>query len=107
MIEGSCLCGRVAFQADELSGPIGHCHCRTCQKAYSSAFSTTARVDRDHFRWTRGEELLRHFESSPGKRPAGHIWMSHALPWLEYGSELPMFSEGVDGPSIGGSEPDA
>jgi len=141
MIEGSCLCGQVTFQADELSGSIGHCHCRTCQKAHSSAFSTTARVARKHFRWIRGVELLKHFESSPGKRrhfcsncgshliaewtdrpnvilrmgavdtdpekrPAGHIWMSHALSWLEYGSDLPKFSEGVDGPRIEGSESD-
>ena len=131
MIEGSCLCGKVAFAADALAGAIGHCHCRTCQKAHASSFSTTARVMRDQFRWVRGEELLSHFESSPGKRryfcsncgthliaewtdrpnvilrmgavdtdpgeaPAGHIWMSHALPWLAYGESLPKFSEGVD-----------
>lgn len=68
MIEGSCLCGQVAFEAGELSGPIGHCHCRTCRKAHASAFSTTARVMRDQFRWIRGEALLSSFESSPGKR---------------------------------------
>jgi hypothetical protein len=131
MIEGSCLCGEVAFEADALAGAIGHCHCRTCQKAHAASFSTTARVLRDQFRWVRGEALLRHFESSPGKRrhfcsncgthliaewadrpnvilrmgavdtdpgktPAGHIWMSHALPWLDYGESLPRFSEGID-----------
>jgi hypothetical protein len=67
-IRGSCLCGGVEFEADELSGPIGHCHCRTCQKAHSAAFATTARARREHFRWTRGEELVQYFESSPGKR---------------------------------------
>ena len=131
MIRGSCLCSEVAFETDELSGPIGHCHCRTCRKAHAAAFSTTARVDRDRFRWTRGEDQLASYESSPGKRryfcskcgshliaewidrptvilrmgavdegpehtPAGHIWVSHSLPWLRYGSELPHFSEGVD-----------
>lgn len=68
MIKGSCLCGEVAFEADELSSPIGHCHCRTCRKAHSSAFATTARARRDQFRWVRGEGLLESFESSPGKR---------------------------------------
>lgn len=135
MIQGSCLCGRVAFEAAELSGGIGHCHCQTCRKAHASSFSTTARVARDKFRWTRGEEVLKHFESSPGKRryfcsncgthliaewvdrpnvilrmgavdtdpgarPAGHIWVSQSVPWLEYGSDLPMYYEGVDGPRI-------
>ncbi|MBV8594558.1 MAG: GFA family protein, partial [Caulobacteraceae bacterium] len=67
MIEGSCLCGAVAYQADALAGPIVHCHCRTCQKAHSAAFATTARVARDQFRWTRGGDVLAAFESTPGK----------------------------------------
>jgi hypothetical protein len=67
MLSGSCLCGAVAYEAERLASPIGHCHCRTCRKAHSAAFSTTARVDRDEFRWTRGQDKLRHFESSPGK----------------------------------------
>ena len=135
MIEGSCLCGQVAFAAEKLSGAIGHCHCQTCRKAHASSFSTTARVARDQFRWVRGEELLSSFESSPGKRrhfcshcgshliaewvdqpsvilrmgavdtdpgkvPAGHIWMSHARPWLAYGESLPMFTEGVESERI-------
>lgn len=66
-IHGSCLCGAIAFEVDELAGPIGHCHCQTCRKAHSAAFATTARVKRKHFRWTQGESLLKHFESSPGK----------------------------------------
>lgn len=66
-ITGSCLCGRVAFEVDALAGPIGHCHCRTCRKAHSAAFATTACVDRTAFRWLRGEEHLAAFESSPGK----------------------------------------
>ena len=67
MIQGSCLCGSVAFEATKLSSPIGHCHCTTCRKAHGAAFATTARVERPDFRWTRGVEFLRSFESSPGK----------------------------------------
>lgn len=67
MLTGSCLCGAVAYEATRLASPIGNCHCRTCRKAHSAAFSTTARVNRDEFRWTRGEDKLRQFESSPGK----------------------------------------
>ena len=67
MIRGSCLCGAVAYEAGELSGPMGHCHCRTCQKAHSAAFATTARTMRDGFRWTRGGEVVTAFESTPGK----------------------------------------
>jgi hypothetical protein len=67
VIRGSCLCGRVAFEANELASPIGHCHCNVCRKAHGAAFATTARVTRPDFRWVRGADVLKHFESSPGK----------------------------------------
>jgi hypothetical protein len=67
MIRGSCLCGAIIYEAEALSGPIVHCHCRTCRKAQSAAFNTSARVRRGEFRWTQGEEALRAFASSPGK----------------------------------------
>jgi hypothetical protein len=67
MLSGSCLCGSVAYEVDAPIGPIVHCHCRTCRKTHGSAFSTVSPVPRDRFRWTRGEDLLGAFESSPGK----------------------------------------
>ena len=68
MILGSCACGKVSYEADRLDGPVVHCHCRTCRKVHASAFATTARVHRHHFRWLQGHTLIRKFESSPGKR---------------------------------------
>jgi hypothetical protein len=67
MLSGSCLCGSVAYEVDASPGPIVHCHCITCRKTHGSAFSTVTNVPRDRFRWTRGEDLLKGFESSPGK----------------------------------------
>ena len=64
MLTGSCLCGSVAYEVDAEIGPIVHCHCVTCRKTHGSAFSTVGRVPRDRFRWTRGESLLKGFESS-------------------------------------------
>ncbi len=130
MLKGSCLCGGVEFQSEDLIGPIGHCHCKTCRKAHGAAFATTSRVSRSSFNWTRGESLLGSFESSPGKHrhfytrcgthlmaewegqdsvilrlgsldtdpgqtPASHIWVSHSVPWLEYGPDLPQYNEGA------------
>jgi ADP-ribosyl-[dinitrogen reductase] hydrolase len=66
-LEGSCLCRSVRYEVDRLDMPIGHCHCSTCRKAHASAFTTTAGVLREHFRWTAGENKLRAYESSPGK----------------------------------------
>jgi hypothetical protein len=66
-LSGSCLCGNVRYEIDGLDGQIGHCHCRTCQKAHSAAYAPTARVNRDRFRWTAGQDLVRGLVSSPGK----------------------------------------
>ena len=65
-LEGSCLCGAIRYRTSGLS-PIGHCHCETCRKAHSSAFSSVARVSRDRFRWTQGEQELSSYQSSSGK----------------------------------------
>jgi len=67
MLTGSCLCGKVAYAAESEIGPIGHCHCESCRKAHGAAFSSIAAVPRASFRWTRGEDLIKAFESSPGK----------------------------------------
>jgi hypothetical protein len=67
MLLGTCLCGGVAYEADATIGRIVHCHCQTCRKTHGTAFSSVAAVPRDRFRWTKGEELLRAIESSPGK----------------------------------------
>jgi hypothetical protein len=67
VLEGSCLCGGVAYEADAQAGGIIHCHCQTCRKAHGSAFSSIAAVPRDAFRWTRGADRLTVYESSPGK----------------------------------------
>jgi hypothetical protein len=68
MLAGSCLCGSVAYEVDANPGPIVHCHCGTCRKTHGSAFSTVSNVPRERFRWTKGEHLLKGFESSPGKQ---------------------------------------
>jgi hypothetical protein len=66
-MKGSCACRRIEYEIDQLDMPIGHCHCVTCRKTHAAAFTTTAGVNRVHFRWLKGEENLTSFESSPGK----------------------------------------
>ena len=66
-MHGSCLCGAVRYEADQLDGPIVHCHCPTCRKAHASAFNSSAAVERRHFRWTAGEAKLSRYASSPDK----------------------------------------
>jgi hypothetical protein len=67
-MRGSCLCGGVIYEVDRLDMPIMHCHCETCRKAHAAAFTSTAGVYREHFRWLQGENLLSSYESSIGKQ---------------------------------------
>ena len=67
-LEGGCLCGALRFSISGPLGPIGHCHCRTCQKGQSAAFATTARVAWDDFEWQSDESELRSYESTLGKK---------------------------------------
>lgn len=67
-MKGSCLCGRIAYEIAQLDAPIEHCSCRYCRKAHAAAFNTSAGVRREHFRWLKGSDGLRSYESSPGKR---------------------------------------
>lgn len=66
-MKGSCLCGAVKYEIEQLDMHITHCHCFTCRKAHASAFASTAGVKREHFRWLTGKNKLTSFESSPGK----------------------------------------
>ncbi len=58
-LKGSCLCGAVRYQVEQLDMPIAHCHCVTCRKAHAAAYASTAGVMREHFRWGRGREAIR------------------------------------------------
>ena len=79
-MKGSCLCGAVEYEVDQLDMPIAHCHCRTCRKANAAVYVSTAGVKREHFRWLKGKEKLSAFESSPGKlRHFCSVCGSHVL----------------------------
>lgn len=66
-LSGGCFCGEVTYTCDGI-GPIGHCHCRTCQKTHSAAFTSTARTPAAGFKWTKGADVVTFIESSPGKK---------------------------------------
>jgi hypothetical protein len=68
MITGSCVCGQVRYEIRGQMGAITHCHCPTCRKAHASAFSSVSRVGLDDLVFTAGQQLLKFYESSPGKK---------------------------------------
>jgi hypothetical protein len=67
MSKGSCLCGGVRYEA---SGPftlVARCHCRECRKASGAEFATNASLPAANMQFIAGENLLAHWESSPGQ----------------------------------------
>lgn len=67
MLAGGCLCGGVRFSITGKLGPAGYCHCKQCQRASGSAFAANAPVRARYFTLRSGAELVREYESSPGK----------------------------------------
>jgi hypothetical protein len=65
MVHASCLCGEVAWEAEAPLDLITHCHCSMCRKSHGAAFGTYGAARADGFRWERGREKVRQYESSP------------------------------------------
>ena len=68
MLKGSCLCGGIRYEIDAELNAVSNCHCGQCRKASGAAFGTGATIPTASFRFLVGEELLKEWESSPGKR---------------------------------------
>ncbi len=66
MVRGRCLCGAVAYESSGAPDWMAHCHCSICRKTYGGRCSTALRAPRSGFRWLRGEDEARGYESSPG-----------------------------------------
>ena len=68
MYTGSCLCGGVAFRIECELDSIQICHCSQCRKAQGGPFATNIPVPEAEFFFATGADLLKAFESSPGKQ---------------------------------------
>lgn len=66
MTTGSCLCGAVAWEVGAPFDWLVHCHCSICRKAHGTAFGSFVGAPAGAFRFVRGEDVVRSFESSPG-----------------------------------------
>jgi hypothetical protein len=65
MIKGSCACGGIRFEVDQVLA-LTHCHCSICRKLSGAAFASYAHVSKKKFRFVSGEDLIAHYESTPG-----------------------------------------
>jgi hypothetical protein len=66
MLQGSCLCGDLAY---EIAGPFlgaHHCHCGFCRKEHGTPYATYGMAPSAAMRWLRGEKTIARYESSPG-----------------------------------------
>lgn len=68
IITGSCHCQRVKFEVTSELRQFEHCHCRTCRKIHGTVYDSSAVVARHGFRVVEGEQSIREYSSSPGKR---------------------------------------
>lgn len=62
-IKGSCLCGGVTFEVDELEGPFEICHCSRCRKVTGAGGAPGVYVKTSAFRLLTGKELIRTYEA--------------------------------------------
>jgi hypothetical protein len=67
MSTASCLCQGVRLRIRGKLGPAVICHCVQCRKASGSAFACNASVRSRYLEFESGRDLIREFESSPGK----------------------------------------
>ena len=65
-IKGSCLCKGIQYEITAPIGPVANCHCSMCRKSTGTAFLTGSMVKAGDLRWTKGEDLIARYESSPG-----------------------------------------
>jgi len=68
MLKGSCLCGAVAFQVEEIPGKVFNCHCTQCRKSHGAAFATQAFADGSTLKFVKGEDKLKEYSGHGGVR---------------------------------------
>jgi len=64
--KGRCLCGAVTYEYKGPENWVGHCHCESCRRNTSSAFTTFIGVPDAAHRFTGVEPAV--YQSSPGVR---------------------------------------
>jgi hypothetical protein len=53
-VDGTCHCGRIAFEAEIDPSGVNICHCSDCQRLTGTAFRTSVGATAENFRILRG-----------------------------------------------------
>ncbi len=80
--QGSCLCGRVAYEFNGAPQRMYNCHCQRCRRGRGAAHATNLFVKLEQFHWVRGQDDVADF-ALPGARFFGTAFCRHC------GSRLP------------------
>lgn len=62
VIQGSCLCGEVAFEIEGSPERLMYCHCSRCRRARSAAHGANLFFKSEQLRWVRGESLVKSYK---------------------------------------------
>jgi hypothetical protein len=84
-INGSCLCGAIAYQVRRPLVFFQYCHCSRCRKSSGAAHGANIFVKAAQFAWTRGEEVVKRYEL-----PEAEFYCTGFCP--ECGSSMPWAS---------------
>lgn len=68
IVEGSCLCGEVAYEFTGKPLRMMNCHCSRCRRGRSAAHGSNLFLSLDGFRWTRGESLVADYKVPEAQR---------------------------------------
>jgi hypothetical protein len=68
MLVGSCLCGSVEFEITGDLPDFYQCHCSLCRRLSASASDTATFLNKEQFRWRKGESNIRQFALPSGYR---------------------------------------
>ena len=66
MIKGSCLCGAIEYEVEEIPGKIYNCHCSQCRKSHGAAFATQVFARGATLRFIKGKEFLKEYRHASG-----------------------------------------
>ena len=66
VLKGTCLCGGVEYEVEDAQA-LGYCHCSRCQRWTGSSLAGVV-VASENFRFTKGENLVKTYESELAPR---------------------------------------
>lgn len=66
-VQGSCLCGDVAYAITGAPLRMFYCHCSRCRRARSAAHAANVFFGSEGFRWVRGAELVADYQLPESK----------------------------------------